>query len=512
MQSVQVVLFLVTVATVVASFADRISVPAPSLLVVVGVLVGLLPFAEQIHVTPEIVSLVVLPPLLYAAGEELSWRELKLVWRPVSLLAVGLVLVSAAAVGFVTTLLTPVPLAMGFVLGAVLASTDPVAVTALGRRLALPPKLQTLVQAESLFNDATSLILFKVALGAALAGGVASWTGITADFVTLAGGGALVGVVVAAGVSFIRMRTEDPVLESVIALVTPYVAFVLAEALHGSGVTSVVVVAVIQGVKAHQLTDSRIRLQLTAVYGTVIFLLESVVFSLIGLQLPSQIRQLTDGERSWIPAVLLIALTLVVVRVAWMFPLSALRQWRGSNKASWQVPAVISWAGARGVVPLAAALSIPLANAAGDPLPHRNLLMVLATGVIVISLVVQGFTLAPLVRLSGLAIAPGDSQQEYVRARQGLTQRAVDYVEELGDLEAVSPVVLDHVRRSLKSQVELEQEQDELADSYGQLRRELLAVQSEELARMHAAGEIGEATRRRLQRYLDHQDLRFTEE
>ncbi|MFI6316724.1 cation:proton antiporter [Nonomuraea sp. NPDC050556] len=502
----QVVLFLVTVATVVATFADRISVPAPSLLVVAGILVGLLPLSEQIHVTPEIVSLVVLPPLLYAAGEELSWRELKLLWRPVSLLAVGLVLVSAAAVGFVTTLLTPVPLAMGFMLGAVLASTDPVAVTALGRRLALPPRLQTLVQAESLFNDATSLILFKVALGAALAGGVASWSGVTVGFVTLAGGGALVGAVVAVGVSFIRKRTEDPVLESVIALVTPYVAFVLAESLHGSGVTSVVVVAVVQGVKAHQLTDSRIRLQLTAVYGTVIFLLESVVFSLIGLQLPSQIRQLTDGERSWIPAVFAIALTLVVVRVAWMFPLSALRNWRDGNRPSWQVPAVITWAGARGVVPLAAALSIPLA------MPHRTLLMVLATGVIVVSLIVQGFTLAPLVRLSGLAIAPGDSQAEYARAKQELTRRAIDYVEELGDVEAVSPVVLDHVRRSLNTQMELEQEQDDLADSYGQLRRELLAVQGEELARMQAAGEIGEATRRRLQRHLDRQDLRFTDD
>jgi CPA1 family monovalent cation:H+ antiporter len=154
-----VVLFLVALATVVATFADRISVPAPSLLVLAGLLVGLLPYASNIHVTPEIVSLLVLPPLIYAAGEELSWRELKRVWRPVSLLAVGLVAVSAAAVGFVTVLLTPLPLALGFVLGAVLASTDPLAVTALGRKLALPPRLQTLVQAESLFNDATSLIL-----------------------------------------------------------------------------------------------------------------------------------------------------------------------------------------------------------------------------------------------------------------------------------------------------------------------------------------------------------------
>src|SRR5882757_6465956 len=161
MRSVETVLFLVLVATVVAAFARRLRVPAPSLLVLAGVLIGLLPGVPSIEVSPDIVSLVVLPPLLFAAGEELPWRDLRAVWRPVTVLSVGLVLVSAAAVGFVAVALTPLPVGMAFVLGAVLASTDPVAVTALGRRLALPPRVQALVQAESLFNDATSLLLFR---------------------------------------------------------------------------------------------------------------------------------------------------------------------------------------------------------------------------------------------------------------------------------------------------------------------------------------------------------------
>ncbi len=512
MQSVQVVLFLVALATVVATFADRISVPAPSLLVVAGLGVGLLPFSEQIHVTPEIVSLVVLPPLLYAAGEELSWPDLKRLWRPVSLLAVGLVVASAAAVGFLTSWLTPLPLALGFVLGAVLSSTDPVAVTALGRRLALPPRLQTLVQAESLFNDATSLILFRIAVAAAVAGGVAGWSGVAVDFARLAGGGVVVGAVVAAGVAFVRRRTEDPTLESVIALVTPYLAYVLAEAVHGSGVTAVVVASVVLGIKAHELTSSGIRLQLTAVYGTVIFVLESVVFSLIGLQLPSQVRQLTSAEQPWVVAVMAIVVVLVLVRVAWVFPLAALQQWRRERRLrpTWQVPAVISWAGARGVVPLAAALSIPLTTAAGQPLPHRGLLMVLATGVIVVSLIVQGFTLAPLVRLSGLAVAPDHSRSEYLEARRRLADRAGEYVDELEGLEVVSPAVLHHVRRSL--QFELDQESEPMPGGYSQVRREVLAVQSTELSRMYAAGEVSEHTRRRVQRDLDRQDLHFTKE
>ncbi|GAA4577067.1 Na+/H+ antiporter [Planotetraspora kaengkrachanensis] len=513
MQGVQIVLFLVAVATVVATFAERVSVPAPSLLVVAGLIVGLFPIAGRIHVTPELVSLVVLPPLLYAAGEELSWRELKRLWRPVTLLAVGLVLVSAAAVGFVTAMLTPLSPALGFVLGAVLASTDPVAVTALGRRLALPPRLQTLVQAESLFNDATSLILFRIATAAAVAGGAVGWTGVAVDFVRLAGGGVLAGAVVAAGVGWVRRRTEDPIVESVIALIVPYLAYVSAEAVHASGVTAVIVAAVILGIRQHELTNPGTRLQLSAVYGTLIFLLESVVFSLIGLQLPGQIRDLSAAEQSWAPAVLAIALTLVVVRVAWMLPLAAFQQWRsgGRLRPSWQVPAVVSWAGARGVVPLAAALSIPLTTASGLPLPHRSLLMVLATGVIVVSLIAQGFTLAPLVRLSGLAVSPDHTQAEYVRARRRLTEIAAGYIEQIEDLEAAPPAVLAHVRRSLQAQMDLDQESEDLTGAYGRMRRDVLAVQSDALTRMYADGEIGPETHRRLQRHFDRQDQRFTD-
>ncbi len=171
MRSVETILALVALATVVAASAGRLSIPAPSLLVLAGLIAGLAPGVPQVRVTPDVVSLVVLPPLLYAAGQELSRRDLRAVWRPVAVLATGLVLASAAAVAAVAYAVTPLPGSMAFVLGAVLASTDPVAVTALGRRLALPARVQALVQAESLFNDATSLVLFRVAVSFAAAGG-----------------------------------------------------------------------------------------------------------------------------------------------------------------------------------------------------------------------------------------------------------------------------------------------------------------------------------------------------
>jgi Na+/H+ antiporter len=510
-RSVETVLFLVVVATVVATFARRLSVPAPSLLVVAGIAVGLLPNVPAIEVSPDVVSLVVLPPLLYAAGEELPLRDLRAVWRPVTALAIGLVLVSAVAVAVVAVALTPMPVGMAFVLGAMLASTDPVAVTALARRLSLPPRVQALVQAESLFNDATSLLLFRVALSVVLIGGSLSWQHTLTEFLVLAGGGLLVGGVTALGAFLVRRRTEDPVLETVISLVTPYAAYVLAEAVHASGVTAVVVASVIVGTQSTRLTTARIRLQLGAVYQTIVFLLESVVFALIGLQLPALVRRLEGSEARWPLEAAAIAATLLVIRLLWVFPISALLQRRrGARRMSWRVPAVVSWAGARGVVPLAAVLSLPLVTQDGSPLPYRDLAMLLTTAVIVLTLVVQGFTLAPLVRRTGVGLDPGDVRQEEARARLRLARAALERLEEIADTESAPGFVVDQLRTSWQGRVErildhAEQDASENSASarYRQLRRALLSVEGAELNRLYENGEINDATRRQIQRRLD---------
>jgi CPA1 family monovalent cation:H+ antiporter len=510
MRSVETVLFLVVVATVVATFAKRLKVPAPSLLVVAGVVVGLLPGVPRVQVTPDIVSLVVLPPLLDAAGAELPWRDLRAVLRPVTALAVGLVLASAAVVGAIVVAITDLPIGLALVLGTVLASTDPVAVTALGRRLSLPPRLQVLIQAESLFNDATSLLLFRIAVSLAVTTGGLTVGGTIGEFVLLAGGGAIVGAVVAGGVILIRKRTVDPVLETVISLVTPYTAYVLAEAAHASGVTAVVLCSVVVGTRTDGLTNARIRLQLTAVTETVVFLLESVVFGLIGLELPALIRELTSTDNYWPLQALAITAGLVVIRVLWVFPLSAIRQRRGGARPSWQVPAVVSWAGARGVVPLAAALSIPLTTETGAALPHRDLVLLLASAVIVITLVVQGFTLAPLVKRAGIAVDPAEEHQEAMLARRELTNAGLAHLDHLADLETTAEPMLEQLRDRLRyrrdrlsQDVDEEQATASATEMYRTLRRDLLAVQSLELARLYEAGRITDATRRRIQRDLD---------
>jgi CPA1 family monovalent cation:H+ antiporter len=497
-ETVQICLLLVGVATVVAVTARTISVPAPSLLVVVGVLVGLIPAVPPVHIDPQLVSLVVLPPLLYAAGEELSGRDLRRVWRSVAILAVGLVVASAAVVAAVAHALTPLRLPSAFVLGAVLASTDPVAVTALGRRLALPPRVQTLVSAESLFNDATSLVLFRLAVGIVVAGGAVSAGHTALQFLTLAGGGVGIGAVLAVLIAVLRRYTVDPVVESVISVVTPYVVFVIAEQAHTSGVTAVVVASVILGALGPRLTSPATRLQLHAVHQTIVFVLESVVFGLIGLELPALLR---EENRSWILPALAIAAALLAVRVAWVFPLATRRSWRelAGGRGTWSVTAVVTWAGARGVVPLAAALSIPL-------IADRDLILLLAIGVIVISLVVQGFTLAPLVRRARLAVPPGHRRDEIAQAWQRLSSAGLSYLDIAAGEDQVDPLVAEQVRRSVQASATLATEE---GDAYRQLRLDVIASQQAELRRLYREGEVSDTARRALQHQLDLQAERL---
>jgi Na+/H+ antiporter len=519
-RAVETVLFLVVLGTVVAVFANRLRVPAPSLLVLAGVLVGLLPGLPPVRVSPSVVSLVVLPPLLYVASEELSLRDLRAVWRPVAVLAVGLVLASAIAVAAVAGALAAIPAGMAFVLGAVLASTDPVAVSALGRRLSLPPRIQALVQAESLFNDATSLVLFEIAVSMVVAGTSARTTaaGIllhgAEQFAVLAAGGAATGIVIAVGVILVRRRVTDPVLETVLALVTPYAAYVLGETLHVSPVMAVIVAGLAVGSRRTRITTAQTRLQRHAVYETVIFLLESAVFSLIGLQLPALIRALSHDE-GWPLQALAVTGTLLAIRVLWVFPLSAVLQRRSGTRPSWRVPAVVSWAGTRGVVPLAAALSIPLTGSGGTPIAYRDLILVLATAVIVVSLILQGLTLEPLVRFAGISRAAAARHEETV-ARLRLAEAGLARLDELAENDAAPDAVIDRVRVGLQSRIghtKARIDGDHPTRPEGlserELRRELIAAENAELARMYQSGTINEAIRQVLQHDLDLEAIRL---
>ena len=497
-----IVVALVVASTLVATFANRWRVPAPSVLVVFGLVVALIPGVPVVRTTPELISVVVLPPLLYASAQDISARELRDIWRPVAALALGLVLATAFAVGGVAVWVTSLGAPMAFVLGAVLASTDPVAVTALGRGLPLPPRIQALVQTESLFNDATSLVLFQVAVGVAVGTGGVNLFAASGRFVVLAGGGMGVGAALAVLVIALRARAADPLLQTVIALVTPYAAYVLAQGAGVSGVTAVVVAGVVVGSAGHRITDARIRLQVHAVYGVIVFLLESVVFALIGLQLPTFVRDLPPGTTWWPLEAVALAAALIVVRVLWMRPTVALAAPTRGYPA-WPLTRVMAWAGTRGVMPLAAALSIPLTADSGAPLTDRPLVLVLTTAVVAITLTVQGLTLGRVVRSSGLAVDPSLLAAQEAEVRTSLDEAALEYLDNLGAGEGLPPQVIERLRRRYNARLGGHEDGAWPVGDFARLQRAVIDVQRAELRRLYADGRINDSAQRRFTHELD---------
>ena len=534
MHTAEIVLGLLVLASAVATFAERLSVPAPSLLVLAGLVVGLLPGVPDVHVTPAVVSLVVLPPLLYAAAVDVVITDLRAVIRPVSVLAVGLVAASAVVVAVVVHLVAPeVSIQVGLVLGAILASTDPVAVSALARRLQLPPRLLALVQGESLLNDATSLLLFRVVVGGVAAGHLAGPVSFGLRFLGLGVGGAAIGVGCACLVGMLHQRTDDPVMESVISLITPYAIFVAAEVAHTSGVTAVVFGGLYLGRRRYQMSRGPARLRITNIYDVVVFLLESAVFAIIGLELPGLVRNLPSSEHNFVLVSLAVTATLLAARVIWVAGATFLpglldaTDERAVAPRRLRIIAVTSWAGTRGVVPLAAALSVPLTTTAGDPFPHRDLLLLLATTCTAITLVVQGFTLGPLVRRAGLVDDPGARTREEAVARHAALSAALARLEEMRDLDAASPAAVEWLRREFTDRVERAEARLRAVESrephadrdapttsaeMRQVRRELINVESARLVELAQAGVISEPVRRRVQRMIDLEEARSSED
>ena len=517
MHTAEIVLALLVLASVVAVFAERLRLPAPSLLVLAGLAVGLIPGVPDVHVAPDVVSLVVLPPLLYAAAVDVVITDLRAVLAPVLVLALGLVAATALVVGVVLHAVTPsVSLEVALVLGAVLASTDPVAVSALARRLQLPPRLLALVQGESLLNDATSLLLFRVVVSGVVAGHLAGPVEFPLRFLGLGAGGAAIGVACGFVVRHLHQRTDDAVIAAVISLLTPYGVFVLAEVAHTSGVTAVVIGGLYLGRRRYEMSRGPARLQISNLYGVVVFLLESAVFAVIGLQLPTLVRHLTSSEDDFVIAALLVTATLLVVRVAWVWAVSYLPGVLEQRRP--RVVTVTSWAGTRGVVPLAAALSIPLLGHDGAPFPHRGLLLVLATTCTAMTLVVQGLTLGPIVSRTGVSDDPHRRSREQAIARHAALSAAMSRLEELREREEASPAAIDWLRREFADRLDRAADLLSAADAtegpaatrgeMRALRQELIGVQSARLHELVDAGRISEPVRRQVQRLLDLDEAR----
>ncbi|KKB97544.1 Na+/H+ antiporter [Mycolicibacter arupensis] len=417
-------------AVLVAAIARHHQLSAPLVLVITGLLVGLIPAVPEITLRPDLVLFVILPPLLWSAGLESSFISMRRNKRPILLLAVGLPMATTVAVGavayFTVPAMTP---AAALTLGAVVAPPDAVAATAIGRRLGLPRRIMTLLSGESLLNDATALTLYKVALAAAI-GAATGWGMGLATFAMAAVGGAVTGVVFGSLIVIIRARLSDPLVESAVGLVAPFVIYLVAEEIHGSGVLAVVVAALMLGqrfTRAHHAT----RLQDQAVWRALQFLLESLAFLLIGLQLPTVVQDMRGVRFSTLTlASLAVFGTVLVVRAVWMVVFAyAPRSLSAKIRQGEPAPThgqvlVLSWAGMRGVVSLAAAFGVPLTTLSGEPFPGRPQLVFLTFVVVIGTLLLHGLTLPWMIRRLGVqseqaradALASANAQDKAARA------------------------------------------------------------------------------------------------
>jgi CPA1 family monovalent cation:H+ antiporter len=486
------VLALVAVVGFVSAFAGRMRWSAPLALVVVGIGLSFIPDVLDIVLTPEIVLVGLLPPLLYAAAIRTSLVDFRANRLPIGLLSVGLVAFSTFAVGAIAYWVTPgLSSAAAFALGAVVAPPDAVAATAVGRQVGMPRRILAILEGESLVNDATAL----VALNTAIAAISASITPLEVgwDFVRAAGGGLVIGLVVAFVLAKIRRRITDPVLDTTLSFAAPYVAFLPAEEIHASGVLAVVVTGLLLGHKAPVLQTASSRIAENLNWRTVQFLLENTVFLLIGLQ----IRFLVEAvRREQLPigtifAVCAATLTATILaRILWTFGSTAILQAVGVVSWGWRESAVVSWAGMRGVVTLAAAFLLPVET------PRRELLALTAFVVVAGTLLLQGLTLPGLVRRLGLP-AP-NAADDALQAATLVTEAANEGLDALARAQRPEdpPQVLEMLReratrRSEQLWEQLGRPNDELEPptaAYRRLRMQMLAAERASVLRARDRG------------------------
>ena len=448
---------LLAAGTAMLALVPKLRIPYPILLVLGGLALGFVPGLPEIDLPPDLVLVGVLPPLLYGAAFFTSLRDLRANVRPVGLLAVGLVLLTIVVVAVVAHAIVPgLPWAAAFVLGAVVSPTDPIAATAIMHRLGVPRRIVNIVEGESLVNDGTALVAYRFAVVAAVSGSFSLWeAGIS--FVFNVAGGIAVGLGVGWLVRQVRRRLDFPAAEVTVSLLTGYFAYIPAELLGVSAVIAAVTVGIYMGWFTPELTTAEVRLMGDSAWEIVTFMLNALLFTLIGLQLPGILDELdaysTTDLLWWGVA---IWLTVVLVRALWAYPSAWLprRLFRRIRERDPMPPnawlALISWAGMRGGVSLAAALAIPLTTDAGEPFPDRDLILFLTFAVIFGTLVVQGLTLPAVIRLLRLEDESEAAARELAQARIRAAEAALVRLEELTGEDWVREDTADRIRRTLR--------------------------------------------------------------
>ncbi len=507
------VVALVVAVLVVTAVARRLDWPAPLCLIAVGVAASYVPGVPDYHLSPEVVLVGLLPPLLYSAAIQTSLVDYRKLRGPIALLSVGLVVFTTFGVGLVAWAVVPgLPFAAAVALGAVVAPPDAVAASAVARRVGMPRKLVRLLEGESLFNDAAALVALRTAI-AAIAGSITLWQ-VGVDFALAAVGGAAAGAVVGIAAAFVRARLDDLVTDTAVSFAVPFIAYLLAEVAHGSGVLAVVVAGILLGHKSPAILSGQARLASRHNWQTIQFLLENIVFLLIGLQVRQIVEEVAGSDLSGAVIAGICAAVLaatIVTRILWMIGIGTAKRIsarlgvKRTHPWPWRYSAVIAWAGMRGVVTLAAAFILPADT------PQRAVLVLAAFVVVAGTLVLQGMTLPGLVRR--LRLPPPDPAEDALQEAAVLNDMAKVALERLDELRGPQdpPEVIDRLRDRLRDRTDAAWEQlgrqstvtETPSDSYRRLRLELLKVEREQALRARDSGSADDVVLRRVLERLD---------
>ena len=520
MDGVEVVLVALFVSVVVLAAAARaINVPYPIVLVIGGAILGFVPGLPEVQLDPDLVLVLFLPPLLYTGAFFANLRELRTNLRPIALLSIGLVIATVLVVAWVAhTLIDGLSWPAAFALGAIVGPTDPVAATAILRRLGVPRTLVTVLEGESLVNDATALVAYRIALAAAAGAGFsvldASW-----EFLWKAAGGIAIGLVVGWVIAWVRSKLDDPLVENTIGLLSAYAAYVPAEHLDVSAVLAAVTVGCYVGWQAPRIASPATRIQGFGMWELLQFLLNAILFVLVGLQLPVVLDGL-DGT-SWetlLGYAAAVSAAVVLTRLVWqqtvVFLIRAIdrRESVRARRSTWQLRVIGGWAGMRGAVSLAVALALPL------DFEQRDLLIFLTFAVIFVTLVLQGLTLAPLIRWLGVIDDGTQESHEELKARLVATKAALARIEELKAEDWTRDDTLDRLhqqyeyrkRRLAARAGKIEDDgYEDRSFSYQTVVREVLEAQRAEVVRLRNEGTISNEVMHRIERELDLEDQRL---
>lgn len=496
---------LVLGVLVVNTVATRYRLSPPILLVLAGFAVSFIPGVPDFEVSPGLVLSVLLPPLLFGAAFESSAVALRQLLRPIAQLAVVLVLLTSFTVALVLVAVLPnLPFAAALALGAIVAPPDAVAAVAVARRVGLPRRLVTVLEGESLFNDATSLVTLKVAIAGIGAGSLA-WGSAVGEFAWASVGGIAIGLALGYVLSYVRRRSRSPLTVTALSLLTPFAAYAIGEEVHASGVLVVVVAGLVLGYRSPTEVPASIRLTETATWAALRFVLEGAVFALIGLQLRAIVASLDEGQNHVVVAVLAVLATVIVSRPLWVLVIHALSQIGSSGPPGVRGVAAVSWAGMRGVVSLAAAQTLPMTT------PYRSTLLVCTIAVIMGTLVLQGLSLPWVIQRLGIAEdRKADDQAERADAHAEASAAINERVDELLEVGQLSDRQAALMRRWASLRDWRNWDDDDKSRAFGQRlsvlsdwRRSLLGIERSVIVRMRNSGSLSEDVLRQMQHDLD---------